>query len=73
MKIKVQMMGTLKEKTPEDGEFNCLDDMTLDELLHTLEVGEAPTVLVNEKPQFDRNITFNEGDEVTVIGLVGGG
>jgi sulfur carrier protein ThiS len=74
MKIKISMMGMLKEYEPENNEFEAIEGMTVDELLHTLEIADKATVFfVNDTLRINRETVLQENDEVTFIGPVGGG
>ena len=74
MKIKVSMMGMLKEYEPENNEFEALEGMTVDELIHTLEIADkAPVFIINDKLRIDRECVLQENDDVQFIGPVGGG
>ena len=68
------MTGVLKPMEPEDGFFDCISGMTIDELLHTLDVHQTTaTVSLNHEICADRDTELNDGDWITVLGYVGGG
>lgn len=74
MRVRVQMTGVLKSMEPEDGYFDCVHGMTIDELLHTLDVHQGTSsVSLNHELCQDRDAELKDGDWVCILGYVGGG
>lgn len=75
MQIRVKMMGSLKAKTPASNALELADAATIDDALRQLGVdgAEVQIVMLNGKPQPDRQRQLSAGDELTVLPPVGGG
>lgn len=75
MEIRVKLMGALKAKSPPGDVLDLPDAATINDVLAALDIGAAQVqiVMVNGKPQPDRNRSVEAGDELTVLAPVGGG
>lgn len=75
MIVKVKLMGALREKTPDGGEVSVDDGATINDVLHSLDIAapQVQIVLVNGKPQPNRDTAISADDELTVLAPVGGG
>lgn len=75
MKLKIKLMGMLKDHTPEGGELEVPDGSTIGDVLKLLKI-ESETIQafsINGSIDRDRERTLNDGDELTVLPPVGGG
>ena len=75
MQIRVNLMGSLKVKSPENNLVDLPEEATIEDLLRTLDVDPAgvQTVMVNGKPEKDRSRAITAADEFTLLPLVAGG
>lgn len=75
MKIKLKLMGMLKEKTPENGEMELAQGAVINDVLENLGVpeGTVKVFTVNGDVVRDTSFPLSEGDELTVLPPVGGG
>lgn len=75
MKIKVKLMGMLKDRTPEGGELELPDNSTIGSVLTALGI-ESETIQafsINGSIERSRDVQLNDADELTVLPPVGGG
>ena len=73
MRLRVWMSGGLKEMEPENNEFIGLEGMTVDELLHTLDVAATTSIVTVNETVVDRQFVLQKDNRVRVTGLIGGG
>jgi len=75
MRLRLNLMGTLKAKSTEDGALNLPDGGTINDVLGALDIpaDSVQIVMVNSKPQGDRTHQLADGDELTILPPVGGG
>ena len=75
MIVKVKLMGALREKSPEGNQLELSDGASINDVLGRLEITapQVQIVLVNGKPQPDRSVAVEEGQELTILAPVGGG
>lgn len=75
MRIKVKLMGMLKDHTPERGELDLPEDATIGLVLQRLSM-EGETIQafsVNGSIEKSRDRQLADGDELVVLPPVGGG
>lgn len=75
MQVRVNLMGGLKDKTPEGNVLKVPDGAGIEAVLKQLDIDpvQVQIVMVNNKPQPDRSKPLNPDDELTVLAPVGGG
>lgn len=75
MNVKLNLMGALKAKSPEGGRLEVAQGASIDDVLAALDIEPAQVqiVMVNGRPQPDRQTAVDDGDELTVVAPVGGG
>ena len=75
MQLKLTLMGALKSKSPADKRLEIADDANINDVLAALDItGEAvQMVMVNGKPQPNRETPLADGDDLTFVAPVGGG
>jgi len=75
MKIKVKLMGMLKDKTPDGGELDLEDKATIADVLAALEIDpdSVQAFSINGAIQRDQTTMLSEDDELIVLPPVGGG
>ena len=75
MRVRVNLMGALKAKTPDGGQLELAEDANIDDVLQLLDIPltHVQVVMVNGNPQHDRSLSLSENDELTVLAPVGGG
>ncbi|MFQ5732638.1 MAG: MoaD/ThiS family protein [Planctomycetaceae bacterium] len=75
MQLKLNLMGALKTKSPPDNRLETADAACINDVLAALEIADhqVQVVIVNGKPQPDRQRPLADGDELTVVAPVGGG
>ncbi len=75
MQVRIQLMGVLKSRTPENGIVELPGPCSIDDALRALDIapGQYQVVMVNGKAQPDRDRLLAAGDELTVVPPVGGG
>lgn len=75
MKIRIKLMGMLKDRTPADGQMDLPADATIADVLAELEIdADAIQVFsVNGSIQRDQATQLSENDELIVLPPVGGG
>jgi sulfur carrier protein ThiS len=73
MRLRVWMSGGLKEMEPENHDFIGLEGMTVDELLHTLDVAAVTSVVTVDEIIVDRQFVLQKDNRVKITGLIGGG
>ena len=75
MKIKIKLMGMLKDRTPEGGELELPDNGTISDVLTVLEIDpdSVQAFSINGAIQRDKATKINDNDELTVLPPVGGG
>lgn len=75
MQVKIKLMGGLKQHAPEGNVLDIQDGATVLDALDALSIAESKlqVVMVNGKPQPDRQTALNAGDELMLLPLVGGG
>ena len=68
-------MGALKTKTPQGGRLELNDGASINDVLNTLEISASHVqiVMVNGKPQPNRDTPLTAEDELTILAPVGGG
>jgi sulfur carrier protein ThiS len=72
MKLNLKLMGGLKGKHPE--ELEVPDGSSVNDVIQILELEKLTgAVTVNGAVQVDRSAALVDGDEVLILGLVGGG
>jgi sulfur carrier protein ThiS len=75
MRVRVQLMGLYKSKTPPEGILDVPAGGTIADALRKLDIdaSQVQVVMLNGKPHRDLNRPLHEGDAVTVLSPVGGG
>jgi len=75
MQVRVKLMGVLKAKSPPDGVLDLPDESTINDFLSALGIDGSfvQIVMVNNKPQPNRETVLTADDELTVLAPVGGG
>lgn len=75
MEVKLTLMGALKAKSPPSNRLGVNDGTTIAGVLEALDIAaeQVQIVMVNGKPQPNRETAVADGDELTVIAPVGGG
>jgi sulfur carrier protein ThiS len=75
MFLKLKLMGALKAKTPQGGTLELNDGASINDVLQTLEIpaSHVQIVMVNGKPQPNRDTLLTSEDELTILAPVGGG
>lgn len=75
MKLQVKLMGPLKAKTPEGGTLELNDGASIHDVLAALDIpdNQVQIVMVNGKPQPNRDTSLAADDELTILAPVGGG
>lgn len=75
MRVRLKLMGVLKDRTPSDGALEVADGATIDDVLRALDIApHARQVLtVNGRFERDRGRRLAPDDELVVIPPVGGG
>ena len=75
MKLQVKLMGPLKAKTPEGGTLDLSDGASINDVLAALDIpsNHVQMVMVNGKPQPNRDTSLYADDELTILAPVGGG
>ena len=75
MILKLKLMGALKTKTPQGGRLELNDGASINDVLNTLEISASHVqiVMVNGKPQPNRDTPLTAEDELTILAPVGGG
>jgi molybdopterin converting factor small subunit len=75
MRVRVKLMGTLRSKTPPDGALEVPDAATITTVLEKLQIPpqQIHVVMVNGRPERDKNRPLAADDELTVLAPVGGG
>lgn len=75
MQVRVKLMGVLKAKSPPDNVLELPDESTINDLLSALDIDASfvQIVMVNNKPQPNRETVLAADDELTVLAPVGGG
>jgi molybdopterin converting factor small subunit len=75
MRVRVKLMGVLKEKTPPDGMLDVPDNATVAAVLEHLQIEPALVQACTLNGQWvrDRSRVLAEGDELVVLPPVGGG
>ncbi len=75
MELRVTLMGALKAKAPDGNKLDVPDGATIEDVLRALDIPgtNVQIVMVNGRPEPDRNRTLAADDELTVLPLVGGG
>jgi sulfur carrier protein ThiS len=75
MQLKLTLMGALKSKSPADKRLELPNGANINAVLAALDItGEAvQMVMVNGKPQPNRETPRTDGDDLTFVAPVGGG
>lgn len=75
MIVKLKLMGALKAKTPQAGTLELNDGASINDVLQALDIpaSHVQIVMVNGKPQPNRDIPLTSEDELTILAPVGGG
>jgi len=75
MHLKLNLMGALKAKSPPDNRLEVDDGADINAVLAALDITpeQVQIVMVNGKPQPNRETVLADGDELTVVAPVGGG
>ena len=75
MKIRVKLMGVLKDRLPQGGELELADSASIADALTALEIPVGSVQVFTVNGQLERNAqrTLAAGDELSVLPPVGGG
>lgn len=75
MKVRIKLMGTLKDREPPNGELELAEGSDIHQLLVALQLeSEAIQAFsINGSIERDRGRALLDGDEITVLPPVGGG
>jgi sulfur carrier protein ThiS len=75
MKLRIKLMGMLKDHSPENGELELPEQSTIGDVLKALAVDSESiqAFSVNGSIARDRSRKLFDGDELTVLPPVGGG
>ena len=75
MRVKLKLMGVLKQKTPDDGAVELPDGATIEDALRALDipVDSVQVFTVNGQLERDRARLLEQDDELSVLPPVGGG
>ena len=75
MIVKLTLMGGLKAKSPPGNTLEIADGSSIEQILSALDIEPAQVqiVMVNGKPQPNRDTVVDDGAELTVVAPVGGG
>ena len=75
MQLRLKLMGALKAKTPQGGALELNDGASINDVLNTLDIpaSHVQIVMVNGKPQPNRDTPLTAEDELTILAPVGGG
>lgn len=75
MRIRVKLMGMLKDQNPPDGQLNVDDGTTIAAVLDKLGVSPGSVQVFSVNGQLERDATrqLSADDELTIIPPVGGG
>lgn len=75
MRVRLKLMGVLKDRTPPDGALEVADGATIDDVLRALRISPhvRQVLTVNGRFERDRGRPLAPGDELVVIPPVGGG
>ena len=75
MKIKIKLMGMLKDQTPDGGELELETNATIADVLAalTIDPDSVQAFSINGSIQRDQGTELSEGDELIVLPPVGGG
>ncbi len=75
MILKLKLMGALKAKTPQGGILELPEGAGINDVLNTLDIpaSHVQIVMVNGKPQPNRDTPLTAEDELTILAPVGGG
>ncbi|GAB4148104.1 MAG: hypothetical protein Tsb009_21690 [Planctomycetaceae bacterium] len=75
MQLKLTLMGALKAKSPPENKLEIDTGADINAVLAALDIApeQVQIVMVNGKPQPNREMELSDGDELTVVAPVGGG
>jgi sulfur carrier protein ThiS len=75
MRVRVKLMGVLKDKTPADGTCELPEGATVADFLKRMEIPSTSVQVLSVNGSFERNRerVLVDGDELTVLPPVGGG
>ena len=75
MRIRIKLMGMLKDRAPADGQLELDDGGTITDALQHLEipVDSVQVFTVNVNLELDKCRELSDDDELTVLPPVGGG
>jgi molybdopterin converting factor small subunit len=75
MKIRIKLMGVLKDKTPADGTLDVPHGATIEEVLRVLDISTQTVQVCTVNGTLERNLqrTLAVDDELSVVPPVGGG
>jgi sulfur carrier protein ThiS len=75
MILKLKLMGALKSKSPQGGTLDVTDGASINDVLQTLDIpaNHVQIVMVNGKPQPNRDTPLTAEDDLTILAPVGGG
>jgi sulfur carrier protein ThiS len=75
MRIRVKLMGVLKEKSPPGGELEIAEGTSVGDVLRKLDITTHQVHVCTVNGQFvkDHGLQLRDADELTVFPPVGGG
>lgn len=75
MRVRVKLMGVLKDKSPEGGRLDLPDGSTVEQALQALEIAVPSVHAVSINGTFERDFAriLEAEDELAVLAPVGGG
>ena len=75
MRIRLKLLGSLRDRLPPDGEIDLPDSATVLALLQTLDIPEqrVQVISVNNRLEHDRQRCLQDDDLVTIMPAVVGG
>ncbi len=75
MQLKLTFMGALKSKSPVDKRLDIAEGANINAVLAALDITgqQVQMVMVNGKPQPNRDTPLTDGDDLTFVAPVGGG
>ncbi len=73
--VRITLMGGLKDKAPPEDRLQLAEGSSIHDALRELGIQPAETQIVmrNGKPQMNRDLPLADGDQLTVLPLIGGG
>ncbi len=75
MQVRVKLMGALKAKAPAGDTLELPEGATIEAVFNALDIDSQAiqVVMLNNRPQTDRDHTLSADDELTILPPVGGG